>query len=165
MAELRLRRDPGDRKRYVLDGVGEMRVGKWYERGATLLADSGESWEMKPATWTSSVTATDSSGAEAATYEPRGAFKRGGEIQLPARGERYDLKPSSSWRNRYGLWTGDAELAAVETTGWSGQEVAVGVSEGASVDPLLLLMACFLVRRFGEDEAAAGAAGVTGGAG
>jgi hypothetical protein len=32
---------------------------------------------------------------------------------------------------------------------------------GASVDPLLLLMACFLVRRFGEDEAAAGAAGAT----
>jgi hypothetical protein len=41
MAELRLRRGPGDPKRYVLDGVGEMRVGKWYERGATLSADSG----------------------------------------------------------------------------------------------------------------------------
>jgi hypothetical protein len=38
------------------------------------------------------------------------------------------------------------------------QGVAVGMSEGASVDPLLR------VRRFGEDEAAAGAAGVTGGA-
>jgi len=164
MTELRLRRDPDDRKRCVLDGVGDMRVGKWYERRATLSADSGESWEMKPATWTS-VSATDSSGAEAATYEPRGAFKRGGEIQLAESGERYDLKPSSSWRNRYALWTGDAELAAVETTGWSAQEVAVGVSEGASVDPLLLLMACFLVRRFGEDDAAAGAAAVTGGAG
>lgn len=33
---------------------------------------------------------------------------------------------------------------------------------GASADPLRLLMACFPVRRFGEDEAAASAAGVTG---
>ena len=164
MTELRLRRDPDDRNRYVLDGVGDMRVGKWYERGATLSAVSGESWEMKPATWTSSVTATDSSGAEVASYEPRGTFKRGGEIELADSGERYDLKPSSSWRNRYALWAGGEELAAVETTGWSGQEVAVGVSEGTPVDPLLLRMACFLVRRFGEDEATAGAAGVAGGA-
>jgi hypothetical protein len=36
MTELRLRRDPDDRKRYVIDGVGDTRVGKWYERGAIL---------------------------------------------------------------------------------------------------------------------------------
>jgi hypothetical protein len=77
---------------------------------------------------------------------------------LAESGKRYDLKPSSSWRHRYALWAGDEELAAVETSGWSGQEVAVGVSAGAPVDPLLLLIACFLVRRFGEDEATAGAA-------
>jgi hypothetical protein len=164
MHELRLRRDRDDRKRYVLEGVGEMRVGEWYERGATLSATSGESWRVKPANWTSSVTATASSGARVASYEPRGAFKRGGEIELAESGERYDLKPSSSWRNRYALWSADEELAAVETTGWSGQEVAVAVREEAQVNPLLLLMACFLVRRFGEDEAAAGAA-VAGGAG
>jgi hypothetical protein len=33
MAELRLRRDPDDRKRYVIEGVGELTTGKWHQRG------------------------------------------------------------------------------------------------------------------------------------
>lgn len=119
MAELRLRRDPDDRKRYVIDGVGELRTGKWHQRGATVTSAAGDGWE---------------------------------------------LKPSSNWRNRYALWSGESELASVETTGWSGQEVAVDVSDDTSVEPLLLLMACYLVRRFGEDAAAA-AGGATAAAG
>jgi hypothetical protein len=67
----------------------------------------------------------------------------------------WKLKPSSNWRNRYALWSGEHELASVETTGWSGQEVAVEVSDEVPVEPLLLLLACYLVRRFGENSAAA----------
>jgi hypothetical protein len=163
MSELRLRRDPEDRKRYVLDDVGEMRLGKWYERGATIYSNAGESWELRSSAWRGAVSATHSSGAEAATYEPRGAFKRGGEITLADTAEAYALKPSSNWRNRYALWSGERELAAVETRDWSGQEVAVEVDDSASLDPLLLLPACYLVRRFGEDESA-GAGAATAGA-
>lgn len=99
-----------------------------------------------------------------AAYRPRGALKRGGEIVLAESGETFELKPSSNWRNRYALWSGETELAAVETKGWSGQEVAVDVSDERSVEALVLLLACYLVRRFGEDDAAA-ASGATAGAG
>lgn len=163
MPELRLRRDSKDRKRYAIDGVGEMRLGKWYQRGATIASESGGSWELKSGRWNQALTATDASGGVAATYEPRGALKRGGEIALGAGSETYELKPSSNWRNRYALWSGEDELAAVETKGWSGKEVAVDVSNGVSPDALLLLMACYLVRRFGEDDAAsAGGAAAAG---
>lgn len=131
-----------------------MRLGRWYQRGATIASESGRSWELKSGRWSQALTATDDSGGVAATYEPRGALKRGGEIALRPGDETYELKPSSHWRNRYALWAGEDELAAVETRGWSGHEVAVDVSDGASVDPLLLLTACYLVRRFGEDDAA-----------
>jgi len=137
-------------------------MGKWHQRGARVSSVTGGRWELRPRAWSSGATAIDATGAEAATYEPHGALKRGGEILLAGGGERYELKPSSNWRNRYALWTGETELAAVETKGWSGQEVALDVSDVSSVDPLLLLMACYLVRRFGEDSAAASAAVATG---
>ena len=38
MAELRLRRDPDDRKRYVIEGVGELKTGRWHQRGAAAAA-------------------------------------------------------------------------------------------------------------------------------
>lgn len=78
MAELRLRRDSEDRKRYVLEGVGELRLAKWYRRGAVVSSDDGR-WELSSRAWSPGVTATDAGGAEAATYQPRGAFKRGGD--------------------------------------------------------------------------------------
>lgn len=161
MAELRLRRDSEDRKRYVLEGVGELRLGRWYRRGATISSNSGASWELTSSGWSSAVTAIDAEGREAATYRPRGALKRGGEIMLADGDETFELKASSNWRNRYALWSGETELAAVETKGWSGQEVAVDRSDDRSVEALVLLMACYLVRRLGEDDATAagGAAG------
>ena len=52
----------------------------------------------------------------------------------------------------------------METKGWSGQQGAVDLSDDRSVEPLVLLMTCYLVRRFGEDDAPA-AGGATAGAG
>jgi hypothetical protein len=102
--------------------------------------------------------AVDAGGDEAARYEPEETFKRGGRLVV-AGGGSYDLKPSSAWRNRYALWSGEEELASVETKGWSGREVAVSIADDADVDPLVLLTACWLVRLFGEDDAAAAATG------
>ena len=158
MTDLRLRRDDADRKRYVLEGVGELRFGRWYRRGATVSDTAGHSWELKTSGLKQSAEAVGETGGQAASYEPKGVFKRGGRIEV-ADGSGFDLKPSSAWRNRYALWSGEDEVASVETTGWSGQEVAVSVAEGASVDALPLLMACWLVRRFGEDDAAVTAGG------
>jgi hypothetical protein len=158
MAELRLRRDEADKKRYVLDGVGELQRGKWYERGAAATDTGGRTWELKPSAWKRSAVAVDAGGDEAARYEPEETFKRGGRLVV-AGGGSYDLKPSSAWRNRYALWSGEEELASVETKGWSGREVAVSIADDADVDPLVLLTACWLVRLFGEDDAAAAATG------
>ena len=47
VAELRLKRDDVDKKRYVLDGVGELQLGKWYERGATATDTGGRTWELE----------------------------------------------------------------------------------------------------------------------
>ncbi len=162
MTELRLRRDDVDKKRYVLDGVGELQFGKWYERGATATDTGGRSWELKPSTWSRSAEALDQAGDQAAGFEPEGTFKRGGRLAVNG-GATFDLKPSSAWKNRYALWSGEDELASVETKGWSGSEVAVDLGEGASVEPLPLLMACWLVRRFGEDDAAAASGGAAAG--
>ena len=163
MTELRLQRDDVDKKRYVLEGVGELQFGKWYERGATATDTGGRSWELKPSTWSRSAEALDQVGDQAARFEPEGTFKRGGRLEL-VDGSGFELKPSSAWKNRYALWSDGEELASVETTGWSGTEVAVDVAEDASVDSLPLLMACWLVRRFGEDDASAASGGAAAGA-
>ena len=158
MTELRLRRDDSDKKRYLIEGVGELRLGKWYQRGGVISDTGGRSWELKSSAWKLSAEAVDEAGATGARYEPLGVLKRGGELEL-ADGTLFELKPSSAWKNRYALWYGDTELASIETKGWTGSEVAVTLAEGASVAPLPLLMACWLVRRFGEDDAAAASGG------
>lgn len=151
---MELTRDPQDKKRYVLDGYGEVRVGGWYAAAATINAADGRTWEAKRSSWRQRISITDTTGREPARYEPTGAFKRGGELVVGD--TTYGLRPSSSWKQRYALVRDGQELATIASGGWSGTKIEVDVT--GQVDALVLLTACWLVRQFAEDSASATAA-------
>lgn len=149
MSTLTLVRDAEDKQRYVLDGYGELRFGGMFTSGATAIASDGTTWALKARTFSSKASAGDVAGAEVATFEPSAALKRGGTLH--AAGTAYALRPASNWKTRYALARGEAEIATIETAGWSGREVAIELDESAAVEATTLLMACWLVRKFGED--------------
>jgi hypothetical protein len=152
--ELELTRDPADRRRYVLDGVGSLRLEGWNKRRATLDA-AGRSWQAAPVGfWKRRVEATDAAGAPVAEFEPR-SVRRGGVLRVGAR--ELQIAPASRWKERYALKDGDHELAVMEAKGWGKRPVRVAVDEPGAVDPLLLLFAAFLTRRMAEDSSAAAA--------
>ena len=71
MTELELTRAPGDRRRYVLDGVGSLRLEGWSGRRATLDAD-GRTWlAARAGFWQRRIEATDTAGTVVATFMPR----------------------------------------------------------------------------------------------
>ena len=161
MTELRLRRDDADKKRYVLDGVGELQRGKWYERAATATDIGGRSWELKPSAWKRSAVALDAVGEQAAGYEPEGTFKRGGRLEVTGGDVRPQALVGVAEPLRALVGGGGAGLGGDE--GLVGPGGGGGLAEGAEVEPLVLLMACWLVRLFGEDDAAAASGGAAAG--
>jgi hypothetical protein len=150
--ELELTRDPADRRRYVLDGVGSLRLEGWSRRRATLDA-AGRSWQAASVGfWKRRVEATDAAGSPVAEFEPR-SVRRGGVLRVGAR--ELQIAPASRWKERYALKDGDRELAVLEAKGWGKRPVRVAVDDMAAVDPLVLLFAAFLTRRMAEDSSAA----------
>ena len=143
MPDLELTRDPADRRRYVLEGVGSLRLEGWTRRRATQAAPVGF--------WRRRVEATDAAGSPVATFEPH-SVKRGGVLRVGAR--ELQIAPASRWKERYALKDGDRELAVLEAKGWGKRPVRVAVHD-APVDPLLLLFAAFLTQRMAEDASAA----------
>ena len=145
-------RDPTDHRRYVLDGVGSLRLEGWSRRRATLDA-AGRSWQAAPVGfWKRRVEATDAAGSPVAEFEPR-SVRRGGVLRVGAR--ELQIAPASRWTERYALKDGDRELAVLEAKGWGKRPVRVAVDDTAAVDPLLLLFAAFVARRLAEDAASA----------
>src|SRR3954447_17348835 len=68
--DLELVRDPQDRRRYVLEGVGSLRVEGFARRRATIEAD-GRTWQAAPiGFWKRSMIATDAAGETVAEFEP-----------------------------------------------------------------------------------------------
>jgi hypothetical protein len=91
--DLELTRDPGDRRLYVLDGVGSLRLEGWSKRRATLDA-AGRSWQAGPAGfWKRRVEATDAAGSPVAQFEPR-SMRRGGVLRVGERELR--IEPASN---------------------------------------------------------------------
>jgi hypothetical protein len=150
--DLELTRDPTDRRVYVLDGVGSLRLEGWGKRRATLDA-KGRSWHAVPAGfWKRRVEVTDAAGAPVAAFEPR-SVKRGGVLRVG--GRELEIAPASRWKERYALTDGERELAVLEAKGWGKRPVRVAVDDPSAVEPLLLLFTAFIVRRLAEDAAAA----------
>jgi hypothetical protein len=162
MADLELKRTPDDRRLYVLEGVGSLRLQGLASRAATAAA-GGSRWRIgRPRFWQRVVQATDESGTVVGEFEPRG-LRRGGTLRWA--GRELTLQPASNWRERYALADGDRELATLDGKGSGRRPVKVTVDDSAAAEPGLLLFAAFVVRGLAEDagSAAAGAGTATSG--
>ena len=111
MPDLELVRDPKDRRRYVMEGVGSLRVEGFARRRATIEAD-GRTWQAAPiGFWKRSMVATDAAGETVAEFQPR-RIRSGGTLRVGAR--ELEIAPASKWKQRYALKDGDDKLALLE---------------------------------------------------
>jgi hypothetical protein len=158
MIDLELKRTSGNRRLYALEGVGTLRLEGLASRSATAEA-GGAGWRItRRGLWQRRIEATDESGNQVGEFQPR-SLRRGGVLTWS--GREFELRPASSWRERYALAVGDRELAVLDGKGWGGRPVKVSVDEPEAVDPGLLLFAAFVVRGLAEDANTAAAAGST----
>ena len=155
MPELELTRSRDDRKLYVLEGVGTLRLQGWMSRTATAAA-AGRSWEIaRRGIFTSTFEATDAGGTTAGAFHGR-TLRRGGTLRWGTR--ELELRPASVWRSRYALADGERELAIFDGKGWGKRPVAVIVDDLGAIDPGLVLFTAFVVRGLAEDSSSASGA-------
>jgi hypothetical protein len=158
MAELELTRTPNDRRLYVLEGVGTLRLVGFGSRAAIAETD-GRTWRLaRRRWWQRGIQASDELGAEVGEFEPR-TVRRGGALLWA--GHELSLRPASAWRERYALADGDRELAILDGKGWGRRPVKVNVDDLGAVEPGLLLFATFVVHGLAEDAGAAAGAGAS----
>ncbi len=158
MPELELTRSREDRKLYVLDGVGTLRLRGWTSRTATAEA-AGRSWEIeRRGIFTSVFEATDASGTTVGAFRGR-TLRRGGTLQWGAR--ELELRAASAWRSATRWLTANASWRSSTARAGSKRPVAVIVDDVSAIDPGLVLFAAFVVRGLAEDaSSAAGGASV-----
>jgi hypothetical protein len=157
MPDLELARNPDDRRRYDLHGVGSIRVGGLLSRGATATEAGGASWSFdRPSLWRRTIEASDAAGAVVGSFDPR-TIRRGGALIW--RGRDFELRPASAWKERYALADGERELAVLDGKGWGKRPVKVTIDDPNAVDPGLLLFAAYVVRRLAEDAATVASSG------
>jgi hypothetical protein len=106
--EYELVRVPGDRRLYELGNLGTLRRRGLLMRGASAEA-GGRSWRFaRRGLLGRTLRATDEGGAAVGSFTPR-AIRRGGALDWQQR--RYEIRPDSSWRERYLLAEGERPLA------------------------------------------------------
>jgi hypothetical protein len=156
MADLELTRSAHDRRLYVLEGVGTLRLGGLFSRSGVAEA-GGRRWTLaRRGLLGRPIEAMGDDGAVVGAFAGR-AIRRGGALHW---GEReYVLRPASAWRERYALALGDRELALLDGKGWGKRPVRVTVDDPSALDPGLLLFAAFVVHAAAEDAGSAAAAG------
>ena len=154
LIDLELVRRPDDRRAYDLGDVGSLRVTGFWSRRATATAGP-RTWELaRTSLWTTASAAADEAGAETGAFVPR-TLRRGGTLTW--QGRSYELRPASSFRERYALVEDGLERAVFEGKGWGRRPVAVSLDPTWRPEPGLLLFAAFVVRALADD--ASGAAG------
>jgi hypothetical protein len=164
MAELELTRSRDDRRLYEVAGVGTMRLGGIFSRGATAEAGTA-AWSFdRRGFWQTRMEATDAAGTLVGGFDPR-RLKRGGPLRWG--GRDFELRPASRWKERYALADGQRELAVLDGRGWGKRPVKITIDDSGLVEPGLLLFAAFVVRGLAEDAstAAGGASAATASAG
>ena len=155
MPDLELSRAKDDRRLYELEGVGTLRLEGLFSRSATAEADN-RSWRIASrGLFGRSLEATDAAGNVVGGFVPR-TLRRGGAMLWA--GRELELRPASSWRERYALAEGDRELALFDSKGWGRRPVKVTIDDPGTIDAGLLLFATFVVRRLAEDAGSAAAA-------
>jgi hypothetical protein len=159
MPELELTRSRGDRRRYEIEGVGALRLGGLFSRGASAEA-GGTTWAFeRRGLWHQTAEATDAAGTVVGAFDPR-TLRRGGTLRWGAR--ELELRPASRWKERYALADDELELAVLDARGWGRRPVRITIDEPRAVDPGLLLFAAFVVQKLAEDAGAAASAASTG---
>lgn len=164
MPDLELTRAPGDRKLYVLEGVGSLRLRGWTGRSATAETLAGDrSWSLtQRGLFRAVIEASDAAGTIVGAYEPR-TFRRGGALTWE--NHPYGLRPASAWKERYALLDGDHELAIIDGKGWGKRPVRITTADPASLSAGLLLFTVYIVRALAENaQSAVGAGAATAGA-
>ena len=160
MEDLELKRTEGDRRLYVLDGVGSLRLEGVGGRTATAEA-GGLSWQItRRGFWRRVLEATDGADRVVGEFEPRG-LRRGGTLRWA--GHELMLRPASHWRERYALVDGERELALFDGKGWGRSPVRISIDRAAAVEPGLLLFTAFVVRGLAADAGAAAGGAAAGG--
>jgi len=137
---LQLTPAPADRRLYVLNGIGTLRLTGWASRTATAEA-GGLAWQMTHRGLLQPVIeASDAAGAIAGEY--RGRAHRGGVLRWV--GRELAVRPDSLWPDRYVLVEDDRRLATIEGRGWGRRPLSLRVDGAAEIEPGLLLFAVFV---------------------
>jgi hypothetical protein len=158
MNELELTRSPDDRRLYVLEPVGTLRLDGLFSRSATAQAGTANWHLARSGFWRRVIQATDAGGSLAGEFVPRD-LRRGGTLRWGDR--ELALRPASSWRERYALADGDRELVILDGKGWGRRPVAVTILDPDAIKPGPLLFACFVVRQLAVNAANASSAAST----
>jgi hypothetical protein len=142
MIDLELTRSAHDRRLYVLEGVGTLRLEGLFANRATATA-ADRSWELyTTGLLRRTIEAVDSAGTVAGRYHPKGGLSRGGTPVWE--GRKFALEPSSLWRHRYALLEDGREQALITARSWGKRPVDISLT--ATIDPGLLLFGVFIVR-------------------
>ena len=124
LAELDLKRASGDRRLYMLDGVGSIRFEGLLSRNATT-ESNGE--RVRAA-------ASRDGGVPRSTKRARpsaGSSREGFGAAVRSRGAS---REASNWRERYALTDGETELATPRRQRVGRRQVAVSIDESAALE-------------------------------
>jgi hypothetical protein len=158
MTELELTRLRGDRRMYVLEGVGTVRLEGMFARSATAEA-SGRSWHFgRRGFWQQIIEATDEAGTLEGEFVPRD-IRRGGTLHWG--GRELTLHPVSPLRERYTLSDGDRDLVLLDAKGWGRRPVKVTLADRDAIESGLLLFTAFVVHQLAVKAANATSASST----
>jgi hypothetical protein len=153
---VRLTHIPGERRVYVVRGVGTLRLSGWGSRAATA-EGGGLSWQITHrGIWQPVFQAADAAGDIVGDFRGR-TLHHGGVLQWSDR--ELDLRPDGFGRERYALVEEGHKLATIESTGsWGRRPADVAVGDPDGIDPGLLLFAVFVVTTLAQTPQAAAAA-------
>jgi hypothetical protein len=158
MIELELTRTAGDRRLYVLEGVGTLRLEGLFSRSATA-EGSDNRWRCtRRGFWQRAIQATDAEGTVVGEFLPRD-IRRGGALRWG--GSEFTLHPVSPLRERYALSQGDRDLVIIDGKSWGRRPVKVSLADPNAIKPGLLLFASFVVHQLAVSAANSSSAGTT----
>ena len=156
MIELELTRTPGDRRLYLLEGFGTLRLESFFSHVATAEA-GGLSWRLsRRGFWQRVMQATDAAGSVVGEFVPRD-LRRGGALSWGA--HELTLRPVGALRERYVLSDGDHELVLIDGKSWGRRPVKVTLADPGAIAPGLLLFASFVVHELAVNAAGSASAG------
>lgn len=159
MTELELTRAPKDRRLYLLEGFGTVRLEGWFGRTGSAAAEVGRSWRFsRRGLFGRVIEARDVAANIVGEFTPRD-IRRGGKLRWGARELR--LQPVGL-RERYVLGEDGRDLALLDARGWGKRPVKITLAvQPAAIDAGLLLFSAFVAHQMAGDSSTAASTGST----